>query len=277
MNILSLARDAWNAGAELRGRRRRFKAFTYGRQWDDTVVTPRGEIVDEGSLAVRSGRHPLTNNMIRQLVKCVIGNFRSSISTADPAASAAVDPETVRRNSLLELDCRMLEEFLISGCAVQRVTTENRPGGCGVWVDNVNPRDFFVNSFSDPRGFDIELCGMLHSMSMREVLMRFSRGDDALCRRIEAAYSASADNRIRSATGGYSTSADFFTAPDGRCRVIEVWTLESRAIVRCHDRSTGAYGVVAASAASGIDRENRRRNAAGHRIITTCRRSGIFC
>ena len=269
MNILSLARDAWNAGAELRGRRRRFKAFTYGRQWDDTVVTPRGEIVDEGSLAVRSGRHPLTNNMIRQLVKCVIGNFRSSISTADPAASAAVDPETVRRNSLLELDCRMLEEFLISGCAVQRVTTENRPGGCGVWVDNVNPRDFFVNSFSDPRGFDIELCGMLHSMSMREVLLRFSRGDDALCRRIEAAYSASADNRIRSATGGYSTSADFFTAPDGRCRVIEVWTLESRAIVRCHDRSTGAYGVVAASAASGIDRENRRRNAEGIPEIAT--------
>ena len=177
MNILSLARDAWNAGAELRGRRRRFKAFTYGRQWDDTVVTPRGEIVDEGSLAVRSGRHPLTNNMIRQLVKCVIGNFRSSISTADPAASAAVDPETVRRNSLLELDCRMLEEFLISGCAVQRVVAERRMQGTGVWVDNVAPDRFFVNDYRDPRGFDVELCGMLHDMSPAEVVARFGGGD----------------------------------------------------------------------------------------------------
>lgn len=263
MNILSLAREAWNAGADLRSRRQRFKAFTYGRQWDDTVVTPRGEIADEGSLAVRAGQHPLTNNMIRQLVKCVIGNFRSSLSSADPAASVSVDPETARRNSLRELDCRMLEEFLISGCAVQRVTMENRPGGCGVWVDNVNPRDFFVNSFCDPRGFDIELCGMLHSMSLREVLMRFSRGDDALRRRIEASYTASADSRIRSATGAYNSSPDFFTAPDGRCRVIEVWTLESRAVMRCHDRSTGAYGVVAASASAEIESENRRREAEG--------------
>ena len=173
MTYLSLALEAWRDGYALRRRRQRYKRYTYGDQWSDPATAADGSAVTEGDLASHNGQQPLTNNLIRQLVKCVIGNFRGSMTAPAPVPAA----ETAARNALDELDARMLEEFLISGCAIQRVTVEKRMAGEGVWVDNVSPASFFINRFTDPRGLDIELVGMLHSLSFREVMMRY--GTDA--------------------------------------------------------------------------------------------------
>ena len=121
--ILVSAYRAWRSGSELRERRRRLKDYTYGRQWGDRVVTPEGVRMTEGEYASQSGKTPLTNNMIRQLVKSVVGRFRHELSSLE---GIAVDAEIRRRNLLDELDSRMLEEFLISGCAIQRVGVEKR-------------------------------------------------------------------------------------------------------------------------------------------------------
>lgn len=233
MTPFHLALEAWQAGNDLRSRRQRYKNYTYGRQWDDTVRY--GELAGktEHEAALINGQTPHTNNLIRQLVKCVIGNFRSSLADSDPASMAAeLSSEVVRRNALTELDCRMLEEFLISGCAIQRVVSEKRPSGSGLWVDNVCPDDFFINRFTDPRGHDIELIGMLHSMSLREVAMRYGSLSSENPARIRRAYGEGG----LCGEGGFSSAADRFThAGQGRCRVIEVWTLESRNMLRCHD------------------------------------------
>ena len=243
--MLNLALEACNAGADMRERRNRYKRYTYGRQWDDLVVKDDGTIDTETAYAIESGKHPLTNNMLRQLVKCVIGNFRTMVADDDPASSCPVPPEVATRNALTELDCRMLEEFLISGCAIQRVVAEKRMAGAGVWVDNVSPDHFFVNRFTDPRGLDIELIGMLHSMSLREVLMRFAPNSPAKAFEISRIY----DDIASSATAahGIDAESDFFNAPRGRCRVIEVWTLESRNIVKCHDPESASFFVLPAS------------------------------
>lgn len=135
-----------------------------------------------------------------------------------------------RLNSLAELDARMLEEFLISGCAIQRVSRENRvPAGSAVWVDNVSPRDFFVNAFSDPRGHDIRLVGMLHEMTPVELAARFGRKDRlrmaALLQRARAIAGGDgipAEPLVRDSSG-----EDFARARSGYCRVIEIWTLDS--------------------------------------------------
>ncbi|MCM1483729.1 MAG: hypothetical protein NC043_05295 [Muribaculaceae bacterium] len=115
--VLDTAMEAWCAGAELRARRDRYKRYTYGHQWNDPVTSPDGRVITEGELASESGRRPLTNNMIRQLIKCVTGNFRSRLhdSSLPMATPDSVPEEVAARNLLDELDCRMLEEFLISG------------------------------------------------------------------------------------------------------------------------------------------------------------------
>ena len=262
MTYLDMALEAWRDGDSLRSRRRRYKDYTFGRQWGDSVTDTSGRTVNEGDLAASTGFRPHTNNLIRQLVKCVVGNFRNNISDHDPAGRHfKIDNDTARRNALTELDCRMLEEFLISGCAIQRIVTENRPEGCGIWIDNVSPDKFFINHFTDPRGMDIELVGMLHSMSLRELLMRYAASDTDrqayLTQRYVAYSTADTAGRI-----GDAVSQSFFNASRGRCRVIELWTLESRSIIKCHDHATGRYFEASGRRRAGLECEAARREKA---------------
>lgn len=258
-----LARQAWQSAHELRNRRQRYLRYAYGRQWDDITKSPRdGANVTEAVAARQQGQVPHTNNLIRQLIKCVIGNFRASLAEHDPAKATAPDAAVERRNHLTELDCRSLEEFLISGCAIQRLSFERRSAGSGAWVDNVSPDDFFVNKFRDPRGFDIELIGMLHSMSYREVVMRFGSQSAESRRRIEHAYLPVVSGESY-ASLGISAPSRFTDAETGRCRVIEVWTLESRSVLRCHDPHDVRLFMTDMSQAQAIDRLNIRRTEAG--------------
>lgn len=119
-SVFEAAYAAWSAGARLRARRRRYKRFTYGDQWSDMIESADGRLVREDRYVRQSGKQPLTNNLIRQLVKNIVGRYRmrcaeTGVYEADGIREAALN------NALAELDSRMLEEFLISGCAVQRV------------------------------------------------------------------------------------------------------------------------------------------------------------
>lgn len=229
--IVAAAHDAYACWEDLRRRRSRYKRFTYGDQWGDMVRDSRGALVREGDLMAAGGRQPLTNNLIRRLVKTIVGRWRN-IAAEDRRYDGQA-PEA-RLNSLPELDARMLEEFLISGCAVQRVAREYRAAsGTAVWVDNVSPRDFFVNAFRDPRGRDIRLVGMLHEMTPVELAARFASGDAAalasLLRRARA-IAGGGDGSVPCGTLSQDRDAgDFMHARPGYCRVLEVWTLDSAA------------------------------------------------
>ena len=113
------------------------------------------------------------------------------------------------------------------------MVAELRPGGSGVWVDNVSPDDFFVNRFTDPRGSDITLIGMLHQMSWREVVNRFGHGSRTRIAGLRLLFDAP-DARSALPSDeflGMSLPADadtFFTSAPDRLRVIEVWNYEGR-------------------------------------------------
>lgn len=224
--LLRRAYDAWLSAETLRERRRRHKRFTYGDQWSD-MVDAGGRRVVESRMIAESGRRPLTNNLIRQLVKTIVGRYRT---IASEAALYDNSPGSVdSRNGMAELDARMLEEFVISGCAIQRVTSERRPRGSGVWVDNVSPESFFVNDFRDPRGFDIDFVGMIHDMTPSEIINRFGGGNSRRCDALRQLYAGRAgacaitdDGALGSPT---PAGTDFFVARKDRCRAIEVWRL----------------------------------------------------
>lgn len=259
--VFDAAMAAWRDMAPLREMRTRMKNFTYGRQWSDRVRCPDGSVLTERELALHNGSTPLTNNLIRQIVKGVVGRFRNDRAAAGGATSARIN----------EIDARTLEEFLISGMAVQRVTTERRRDGSGPWVDMVSPGRFFVNSFRDPFGGDIELVGMLHDMSLTEVIMRFGGGDAARAARLKAVYAGGAVPVSIAADGD-----DFLTASGrDRCRVIEAWTLEAVATLRCHDRERGEAYILSDTAAEAVERENTRRRAAGKAEIASCPATSI--
>ncbi len=257
MNSFNQAYKAWAALATFRSNRLRYKNYTYGRQWDDPAEY-QGRIITEGERSLRMGRRPMTNNLIRKMVKSIVGRFRHRLITeADGTRKEKADPspmmtETARRNMLDELDCRLLEEFLISGCAIQRVVCERRHGGTGVWVDNVDPDKFFCNAYSDPRGFDIELIGQLHDMSLREALARFAPQGGKMAERVASLLTSPA-----SPGGGFSPG--FFSASDHKCRVVEVWTLEAESGLRCHDPEKGELFTLSELSAGRLGELNRLR------------------
>ena len=101
------ARFAWRAGARLRATRRRLMRNTYGDQWSDLVKTSDGRVLTEYERAVGSGMSPMTNNLLRALVKTVVGRFRYNVSQENHSSSADFQKFSVE-NQLDELDSRAI-------------------------------------------------------------------------------------------------------------------------------------------------------------------------
>ena len=251
--ILRAAYDAWQAAAGLRQSRARNKRFTYGDQWGDVTRDNYGALVTDYERYSTDGSVPVTNNLLRQLVKTVVGRFRAQYLHQ----GAKVDSEQGVTNlddnvsALDELDSRALEEFLISGCCIQRIDNKQ--------VTNVNLNRFFVNQFNDPLGRDIELIGQLHDLPVSELLRRVSRGDRAKAAWVRRLYSTEADGRtadFATAIGAdSSTGTQFWHGNGNKCRAIEVWTLESHEVVLAHNRKTATVSVEPVSALRRLQRD----------------------
>lgn len=223
---LSLAYALWSARSQLAAKRERLKQFTYGDQWRDPVRDGKGRSMTERDMLMREGMQPLTNNLIRRLVKTIVGRYRDVAETSGWYASASSDTDGL----LDELDSRLLEEFLISGQAIQRAADDNPLRYYRPTVENVSPDTFFVNDFRDPRGYDVDVVGMLHDMSPGEMVMRFgttprrrAEVDDIISR---AVAEAAEYGQSFSAPTQEPAAVSFRRARPGRVRVIEMWTRE---------------------------------------------------
>lgn len=222
-NVYNLAFQTWLHGSDFRKRRERNKRFTFGDQWSE-MVRDRAKIVSEEDEARNHGRIPISNNLIGQLVRTIVGRFRASVIDAKQ-----YDDGISERNSLRELDGRMMEEFLISGAAIQKISIDSRGGAEEVWVDNIDPQKFFVNAYRDPRGLDIDFAGELLDLSVPEIIARYGKGRPDtieaiadLCRR-----HAEGLSRQPGFFGDENTVLDFHRSDvPGKLRVAEVWTRE---------------------------------------------------
>ena len=76
--VLQAAYKAWSSAHALRSSRLRNKRFTYGDQWSDVVRDRNGRSMTEWQRYSEDGAmSPITNNVLRQLVKTIVGRFRS--------------------------------------------------------------------------------------------------------------------------------------------------------------------------------------------------------
>ena len=240
--ILHDAYKAWCMGNLLRSRRLRNKRFTYGDQWSDTFTTVTGATRSEYEVYLEGGTRPITNNLIRQMVKTIVGRYRSEFINNKHVENKNVE-SVHRHNQLDELDSRALEEFLISGTAVQRIDVATDLWQQEVVVNNVNINNFFVNQFNDPLGRDCDMVGQLHDLTMAQLLKRVADGSRSKAGWVRRLYSNDCRGRtldFTHAIGADSHQGASFWMPNdaGKCRTIEVWTRESREVTLCHDKTT---------------------------------------
>lgn len=253
--MLKKAYNVWKSAAMMRARRLRYKKFTFGDQWSDKVALPNGATMTEREYVRHGGYNPMTSNVIRATVKSVVGHFRSLQDERGAYRSAP--------SGVVETDARTFEEFLVSGCSVQRVAMRGGgEGGVGPVVEQISPSRFFIDSLTG----ESELLGMVHDMSLAALLMRFAHGDKAKAGRLRTAYARrirgdGADSATSYGTGeSVNDSLDFMRSgiPD-RCRVVEVWTRECRERLICHDTESARLFYAEPSRERSLRRENRTR------------------
>lgn len=278
MYILMDARRCWDSLYKSRIERRRCRMYTYGNQWGDVIYDPDSKrYITEENHIKSQGKVPLKNNLIRQLVKSVLGQFRSN--QTEPVCVARDRDEqkagemmsvaiqyVYQLNRLSEVDARMLEEFLISGVSICKSYYNWKSGKDkqDVWVDMVNMnRVFFDNSMEDVRHWDCSIIGEIHDVSLADVVSAFSTNEKT-AERIRAIYKSCNDQSVSSMIENLSSerldNLDFFTSGDpSLCRVIEVWKKESKPRYKCHDVLKGEYYKIDINELDGIKLENQKR------------------
>jgi hypothetical protein len=254
-DVLMEAQHYWNEMEQFRKDRQRNKRYTYGDQWDDKICVD-GKTMTEEEYIKQQGNVPLKNNLIRRLVRNVLGVYRSQ--SKEPTCVARDRDEqklgetmstilqcNMQLNRMSEVYARTMEEFLISGFIVHRKSYGWRNGKEDCWTDYVQPNNFFIdNNMRDFRGWDVGCLGEVHDISFGQLCEQFAEAPEDY-RKLKDIYKwADSKEYIASYAEkfGYSRLDNFdflFTSEPGRCRVIEVWRKEQKPRYRCHDYLNG--------------------------------------
>jgi len=254
-DILMEAQYYWSQMDDFRKDRERNKRYTYGFQWDDMICVD-GKSMSEEEYIKSQGNVPLKNNLIRRLVRSVLGVYRSQ--SKEPTCTARDRDEqklgetmstilqcNMQLNRMNDVYARTMEEFLISGFIVHRKSYGWRNGKEDCWTDYVQPNNFFIdNNMRDFRGWDVSVLGEVHDISFGQLCEQFASSPQEY-RQLRDIYKWTARKDYIATYAerfGYSRLENYdflFTSEPGRCRVIEIWRKEQKPRYRCHDYQNG--------------------------------------
>ncbi|MBR6180650.1 MAG: hypothetical protein IKQ77_05500 [Prevotella sp.] len=252
MSLLDETRRMWDAMSTFRKERERCKRYCYGDQWGDLIWVD-GQWMREDNYIRSQGSEPLKNNLIRRLVKQVLGLYRSEntsikVLTDDKWVAERLEKaleDTGRTNACDEVNARAMEEFLVSGLTVQRKTFGMRNGIGNCWTDNVPPDHFLIDAaMGDSRGWGVSMVGELHDLNFDTLCAEFARSAEDVKHLAEIYKADDYKHRVQAMQADFGMSslvpADFFLPCDRHlCRVYEIWRKVRKPGYLCHNKTTG--------------------------------------
>lgn len=260
-DLLQRCRQYWDNAEDVRERRRRAARFNRGEQWGDLIYDPESDdYLTEEDYIKAQGKVPLKQNKVRQLMKNLVGQFRSaqykSIVMARDRDKQEISEmmsnalQYVNQSELMkELDARNFEEFAISGMPVQKIRYDwvKERNIWDVVIDNVNPNRLFWNTdIRDIRGRDLSLIGEIHDAPIEKIITWFAKNkkDEDRIKELYASYIQD-PNYVEQAYVGKEVeeNLDFFSSEPGKCRVYEIWSIESQWRIHVHDLMDGTYEI----------------------------------
>ena len=254
--ILMEAQGYYSAMDRFRRDRERNKRYNYGDQWGD-IVCVNGKKMTEEQYILSQGNIPLKTNLIRRLVRGVIGVYRSQ--STEPTCTARDRDEqqqaetmstvlqyNMQLNRMTELYARTMEEYLISGMVVHRKWYGWRNDNMDCWTDYVQPNNFFIdNNMRDFRAWDCSFVGEIHDVGFGPLCEQFAKSP-ADYQRLAEIYKTARDSALSVQVWedfGYNRNdldkSFLYPRDHTRCRVIEVWRKESKPRFRCIDYNNG--------------------------------------
>ena len=257
-DVLLQAQNYWVSMWKYREDRERNKNYTYGKQWSDIITTPEGDTMTEEKYIKLQGSIPLKNNLIRRLVKNVLGAYRNQ--NKEPVCIARDRDEqrlgetmstvlqyNMQLNRMREVYARSMEEYMIGSFVMHKKWFGWRNGKLDCWTDYVPPNNIIIDcNMRDFRGWDVSLVGEIHDVDFGTLCNEFAQ-TPADYKRLADIYRAASDRSVLSTVWdefgypiGGANNMSFLSPQDpGRCRVIEVWRKETKPRYRCRDYNNG--------------------------------------
>lgn len=292
LELLRQAELYWNALRDFRTRRKKNRKYYRGDQWHEVMVNPdydstitdssdyrSMQYITEETYILNQGKIPFKQNLIRQLGKNILGQYRANptesivmarqrdkATEADIMSNALLYARSINHSQ--ELEARNCEEFMLSGAAITYIGYKyiKERDGEDVWHMNDNPnRIYFNNDLQDIRLTDLTTIGRIIDMPLDSVISSFAKtkADDEKIRQ----FYAGTQNEIASANEALTPdnidNLDFYN-PIGtdKCRVFEHWYLKTEWRLYVHDYIDGSYSIVDMTEKE-IDAINTARIAAG--------------
>ena len=260
--LLDECRRHWDSLRDFRKRRLRNRKYYRGDQWSDEILDPNGHgYITEEQYLKNQGKVPLKQNQVRQLVKNLVGQYRSNPSQSVVVARARENAGVSEMlsnalqashavNMTKELDAREFEEFSISGAMVQKVGYKywKERNLEDLYIENVNVNRVFFNSdVADIRLHDLRIIGEIIDTTLEDIISTFAKStkDES---RIKELYSRSVTKdflALRGLNSNRLDNLDFYIPQDpAKARVYEIWQLKGSWKVYAHDPMDGSYAIV---------------------------------
>lgn len=250
--------QAWNNKEDIRRTRERVLNYVYGDQWGDIITYRNGEITERRYIQAK-GNVPLQNNIMISIQNSVVGLY----------AKQGTEPNcfAVRRNGQWLSDMmsatiqtcwqktkvpdvlkNAFEDNLDGGVTIGRLTYEERDGRKDVWLDHINTNYAFWESGSDVRMTDLRMIGVLHDAAPGQLYRMFCNKQygwtvEELNEVFQIDEDTSSPHHSYYRSSGLQQneqdrldSISFDHPSDNSlCRLIEVWTKESKTRYQCYD------------------------------------------
>lgn len=235
--------------------------FYKGEHWNQLMVDPdTKETMTQEQYIRNQGMVPSKQNQIRQVLKNMIGQFRSNNNKSTVIARNREDQTAgemmtktlhyaLDLNDSMELDVNVFQQFLNTGVfgwktSYKYLSDKNRSD---IWLDSIHyARIFFNPGLTDPRLQEIHRIGEIHDVRLEDILKAFARNkaDEQLIREW---YGFSDNDRHRYSNYGMTSqdsdvikNLDFYTPEDpSRCRLIEIWEKINMPVMIVTDPVTG--------------------------------------
>ncbi len=251
----------WESLRDFRVRRMRNRKYYRGDQWSDQVLDDDGNYITEETYIKNQGKVPLKQNVIRQVVKNLIGQYRSNPTktqviardkddgTLSEMLSNSIDAaKTI--NKADDLDARLWEEFSLSGAPIQKVSYRywHERNIEDLYLENVNPQRIFFNSdVSDIRLHDLRLIGEIIDTTLEDIIVQFAKNsnDEKKIRALYEGGLAVTSIREDGLDADRLDNLSFLIPTEkDKCRLFEVWEKKSELRVLAHDPVDATFEIV---------------------------------
>mgnify|MGYP006908803577 CR=1 FL=1 len=247
--------QAWNNGDNIRKNYERIRNYVFEDQWGDVIHWRNGEITEREYIQ-RKGNVPLQNNIMISIQNSIVGLYTKQ--SGEPNCFAvkrdsqwlsdmmtATMQQNWQKTMMLSMLKKAVGEYLDGGVAVARETIKEYNGVKHAWTDHISLNHAFWEAGDDVRMSDLRLIGVLHDVAPGELYESF-------CNK-EYGWTVEEINQVFGITDTgnhryYRTSGvqhndknklsymSFDTPSDeSLCRLIEVWTKETKTRYQCYD------------------------------------------